>query len=74
MTPAERRLATLVGGVVFLLLNIFIWSWVLGAIGRAHAELAARQAIRKEEAVFFKKSASLWAKRRAMAAAASTRL
>jgi hypothetical protein len=62
MSQRERLLAALVGGVVFLLLNIFIWSWLLGAIGRAHAELATRQSLRKEEAVFLKER-DLWAKR-----------
>jgi hypothetical protein len=62
MNQRERFLASLVGGVVFLLINIFLWSWIFGAIGSAHAELAMRKSMRKEQAVYLKER-DLWAKR-----------
>jgi hypothetical protein len=62
MNQRERTLASLVGGVVFLLINLFVWSWILGAIGSAHSELAERREIRKEQGVFLKER-DLWTKR-----------
>ncbi len=62
LNQRERVLAGLVGGVVFLLLNVFIWSWIFGAIGRSHTELAERKELRKEQAIFLKER-DLWTKR-----------
>lgn len=62
MNQRERLLASLVVGVVFLLLNIFLWSWIFGAIESAHTGLAMRKSMRKEQAVYLKER-DLWAKR-----------
>jgi hypothetical protein len=62
MNQRERMLASIVGGVVFLFINLFIWSWIFGAIGRAQAELADRKAQRQQQAVFMKER-DLWTKR-----------
>jgi hypothetical protein len=62
MNQRERVLASLVGGAIFLLVNLFAWSWILGAIGRSHTDLAERKAMRQEQAVFLKER-DLWTKR-----------
>jgi hypothetical protein len=62
MNQRERVLSVIVAGVVFVLVNLFIWSWLFGAIGRAHAELATRKAVRREQALYVKERA-LWTKR-----------
>lgn len=62
MNQRERTLAALVGGVLLLLINLFIWSWILGAIGRGRTELAERQELRKQQEIFMKEQ-DLWKKR-----------
>jgi hypothetical protein len=62
MNQRERVLVSLVAGVVFLFVNVFIWSWVFGSIGSAHSELAARQALRKDQILYLKER-DLWTKR-----------
>ena len=62
MNQRERMLSWVVAGVLFALLNLFIWSWLFGAIGRARAELASRNMARKEQAVYLKER-PLWTKR-----------
>jgi hypothetical protein len=58
----ELVLAWVVGGVVFALLNLVIWSVLLGAIGRTRTELAERKAMRKTQTVFMTEG-ELWKKR-----------
>ena len=62
MNPRERRLAWIVSGAIFLLINLLIWSKLFGTIGNAGAELALRKATRKEQSVYIKER-DLWARR-----------
>ena len=62
MNRRERLLSGLVAGVIVLLINLVLWSWLLGAIGRARADLVARKAQRQEEEIFIKER-PLWTKR-----------
>ena len=62
MNKRERLLSLLVGGVVFALLNLFLWNWVLGAIGRSRTELKSAQLMRKEQELFIKER-DLWTQR-----------
>jgi len=62
MNQRERTLSLIVGGVVFALLNLFLWNWVLGAIGRSRTELAQARLMRKEQVVFMKER-DLWTQR-----------
>jgi hypothetical protein len=62
MNQRERILSLAIAGLIFGLLNLFVWSWLLGAIGAGRGELAARQATRKEQAIFMKER-PLWIKR-----------
>jgi hypothetical protein len=62
MNRRERMLALGVGAVLLLLINLYLWSWLFGAIGRARTELATRQALRKEQEIFVKER-DLWTER-----------
>jgi hypothetical protein len=62
MNRRERILSCVVGGALFLLLNLFIWNWLFGALGRARAQLATRQTARAEQVVYMKER-DLWTKR-----------
>ena len=62
MNQRERLLASIVAGALFLLVNIFGWSWIMGAISRSQEDLKARQQARLEETVFLQER-DLWAKR-----------
>jgi hypothetical protein len=62
MNQRERVLSMIVAGILFLLLNLFIWSWLFGAIGRTHGELAVRKETRKQQVIYVKER-DLWTKR-----------
>ena len=62
MNQRERVLSMIVAGIVFVLVNLFIWSWLFGAIGRAHAELAKHKETRKQQGIYVKER-DLWRKR-----------
>jgi hypothetical protein len=62
MNKRERVLATMVAAVVLVLVNLFLWSWLLGAIHAARAEVAKRQLTRNEQIVFLR-DGDLWTKR-----------
>jgi hypothetical protein len=62
MNQRERRLVLLVGGVIFILINLFLWNWLFNISKRERAELAARRATRKEQAIFLKDK-NFWTKR-----------
>lgn len=62
MNRRERMLALGVAGVLLLLINIYLWNWLFGAIGQARAELATRQALRKEQEIFVRER-DLWTER-----------
>ena len=40
MNRRERSLSLLVAGVLFLLINFLLWTWLLGAVSRARTDLA----------------------------------
>ncbi len=62
MNRRERLLAGLVAAVVFALVNLFVWSWLLGAIRTARADVAKRKLTRTEQIVFMREG-DLWTKR-----------
>lgn len=62
MNRRERLLSFAAVAVVFVLLNLLIWGWLFGAVGRGRAELADRQQKRKEQAIYVKER-DLWTKR-----------
>jgi hypothetical protein len=58
----ERLLSAAVAGVIFLLLNWYIWGKLFSAIDRTRADLVARQNTRKVQEVFIRER-TLWEKR-----------
>jgi hypothetical protein len=62
MSRRERVLAWIVAGAVFVLLNLFLWSWLLGAIKRARTELSSRRAAHSQETVYVRER-PVWEKR-----------
>jgi hypothetical protein len=62
MNRRERVLSLIVAGTVIVLLNLAIWSWLLGALRKSRTELAQRRAARLESAVYIKER-GLWEKR-----------
>jgi hypothetical protein len=62
MNKRERFLSAIVAGVVLLLVNLFLWSWLLGAIRTSRAELAQRKLTRNEQIAFLR-DGDLWSKR-----------
>jgi len=62
MNPRERMLSWIVAGSVFVLLNLWILSWILGGLSAAHKEVVARRAQLAEQALYVKER-DLWAKR-----------
>lgn len=58
----ERILGSLVVGTIFLLINVFIWSGLVGGISRIHTEMAKRKTTRAAQAVYLNER-SMWAAR-----------
>jgi hypothetical protein len=62
LSQRERILSGIVAAVVFLLLNWFVWSKLMGSLDQARTDLAARRDTRKVQEVFIRERA-LWEKR-----------
>jgi hypothetical protein len=62
MNPRERVLSLAIAGVLFLLVNFFVWSSLLGAVRNTRTELAARESLRAQQNVFLRER-KLWEKR-----------
>ena len=62
MNRRERILATVVAGIVFLLINLYVWGKLFSSLDQARADLEARRNTRKVQEVYIKERA-LWEKR-----------
>src|SRR5438128_12442760 len=62
MNQRERMLSWIIAGTIFVLLNLLMLSWIFGAVGRVHAQLAARKAALAEQALYMKERDD-WTKR-----------
>jgi len=62
MNRRERLLAGIVVLAVFLLVNLFFWSWLFRAIGDSRLEVAKRKATHNEQTVLLRES-DLWTNR-----------
>ncbi len=62
MNQRERVLAMIVAGILFALINLFVWSWLFSAIGRGHGELATRKETRRQQTIYVNER-DLWTKR-----------
>ena len=62
MNRRERILVGVVALALFVLINLFIWSALVGGIKNARHELVERKAVRKTQVVFLRER-DLWKKR-----------
>ena len=62
MSQRERMMTLAIAGILLLLINIFIWRWLLGTISGSRNELVARKSTRSEQTVYLRER-ELWAKR-----------
>ncbi|MBA3609122.1 MAG: hypothetical protein H0W43_11550, partial [Chthoniobacterales bacterium] len=62
MNQRERILALSVAGVLFLLVNLAVWSSLLGMSAEARKDYAAQNAARTEQKVYLKKE-KMWQRR-----------
>lgn len=62
MNQRERVLSLVIAGLVFVLLNYFIWNSLVGALRRTHADLAARKSMRAQQNVFLRER-KMWEQR-----------
>ena len=62
MNPRERRLAWMVAGAIFLLINLLVWSKLFSILSNARAEVALQKATRLEQSIYIKDK-DLWAHR-----------
>ena len=62
MSQRERIMTLVIAGILFLLINIFIWRWLLGTISGSRSQLAARKSTRAEQNVYMRER-ELWARR-----------
>ena len=62
MNPRERVLSLIVGGILLVLLNLWVLSWVWGALSSAQKELGTRKNKLAEQALYVKER-DVWAKR-----------
>ncbi|MDQ6624975.1 MAG: type II secretion system protein M [Verrucomicrobiota bacterium] len=58
----ERILLLAIGGAVFVILNLVVWSTLTGMAASTRAELAERKVTRKQQKIFMKER-SMWANR-----------
>ncbi len=62
MSQRERTLALAVGAILFLLINLAIWSTLLGMSAGARKEYAAQSTLRKEQQIYLEEEKT-WKKR-----------
>src|SRR4051794_33266869 len=62
MNKRERVLALVIAGLLFVLVNVFIWSSLLGSLRRTHSDLAARKSLRAQQNVFLRER-KMWDER-----------
>ncbi len=62
MNKRERVLAFVIAALLFLLVNAFIWSSLLGALKRSGTKLSAQKSLRAQQQVFLRER-PLWEQR-----------
>jgi hypothetical protein len=62
MNPRERVLSLIVAGSLTVLLNLWVLSWVLGAVGSAQKQLGTRRSKLAEQSLYIKER-DMWTKR-----------
>src|ERR1700744_6446995 len=62
MNQRERTMTLAIAGILFLLINLFLWRMVLGNISTSRRELVTRKSTRAEQVVYMRER-DLWKKR-----------
>ncbi|MFL6595892.1 MAG: hypothetical protein ACJ8HQ_10665 [Chthoniobacterales bacterium] len=62
MNQRERVLSLVIAGLLFVLVNLFIWNSLIGAVRRTHSDLAARKSVRAQQNVFLRER-KMWQQR-----------
>ncbi len=62
LNPRERILSLVVAGALFLLINLYLWSSLLGQLDKTRARLTERKAMRQQQTVFLKER-DMWEQR-----------
>ena len=62
MNQRERMMTLVIGGVLFLLINLLVWRLLLGSISNSRRELATRKSTRTEQTVYMRER-EVWKKR-----------
>jgi hypothetical protein len=62
MNRREQIMTLAIAGVLFVLINLFLWRLLLGSISTSRRELAMRRAARSEQIVYLRER-ELWKKR-----------
>ena len=62
MSRREQIMTLAIAGVLFVLINLFVWRLLLGTISNSRRELAVRRSTRAEQTVYMRER-ELWAKR-----------
>jgi len=62
MSERERKMTLVIAGILFVLINLFAWRLLLGAIGNSRRELATRKSARAEQVVYMRER-EIWKNR-----------
>lgn len=62
MSRREQIMTLAIAGLLFVLINLFVWRLLLGSISNSRSELAARRATRNEQTVYLRER-ELWKSR-----------
>lgn len=62
LNPRERVLSLIVAGTLFVLVNLYVWSYLLGLLSGTRADLASRKALRAQQSVYLREHEQ-WEKR-----------
>lgn len=62
MSQREQRMTLVIAAILFVLINLFVWRSLLGAISNSRRNLAARRSARAEQVVYMRER-EMWEKR-----------
>ena len=62
MSQRERKMTLIISGILFILINLFVWRLLLGASNNSRSELAIRKSTRSQQVVYLRER-DIWAKR-----------
>ena len=63
MSERERKMTLVIAGILFVLINLFVWRLLLGTISNSRRELATRKSTRAEQVVYMRER-EIWEKQK----------